>query len=211
MKRSRWILAATAVTALVAQRQDTEPPLKLQLEVNGESIEVQLDTPFEVQIDGKAVAMRLSASATRHFTYGGVEFDYPSGFAFEADLENEVVKLWNLDGSSAVIMVQTYAAMDIDTLTTLVVDEIVTGYESMQAQVKRETITLEGSEYQAEQVTVRVADQPIQQAILGFAAEDAAIVIILQDSLQEDGTNSAEFEEAREMFVSSFKVTRPAD
>ncbi|MHC4819103.1 MAG: hypothetical protein ACYTF8_13725, partial [Planctomycetota bacterium] len=63
--------------------EDKEPPQLFLLEVGGRNLPVQLGRPFDVEVDGKTVTMKLHVRPYRVFEAAGVRFRYPRHFTFE--------------------------------------------------------------------------------------------------------------------------------
>ena len=84
--------------------ESQEPPLKFTLEINGQQHELELNKP--VKLDGayNDPKIVLTASPIRQFTYGGVAFQYPASFAWEAEIESDNKMTWTLSGRDFTII-----------------------------------------------------------------------------------------------------------
>ena len=208
--RALAFLAASSLTVLAIgehAREDREPPLELVLEVAGQHIDVELDKAFHATIGDREVPMKLVAKPTRHFRFGGVEFDYPRHLAFDADHTTVGLSMWTLDGSDCVLMVQKYAGTELRTLLPEVIDTMIQGYG--ESKVKKSTAMLElaGEKLEGTRLTVSIAGQHIQQDLFGVMTDDASIVLIIQDSL-DDGATTDETRKVVELLKKTLRISR---
>jgi hypothetical protein len=83
--------------------QTAEPPQRFTLLVNGQPQIVRTDQEFSLNVTGET-KLKLTVDPNRSFEYGGLQFDYPSSFAFEAEILSDSAT-WSLDGSTVVLMI----------------------------------------------------------------------------------------------------------
>jgi hypothetical protein len=62
--------------------------------------EVALDTPIRIPGEFENPTVIITALPTRKFQSGGLEFEYPASFRWEADLSNPARKEWVLRGET---------------------------------------------------------------------------------------------------------------
>ena len=80
-----------------------EPPRGYTLDVSGKRLPLTLGSPTSIQGTFKNPTVTLQAAATRHFSYGGLQFDYPATFSFEYEKE-EGYRNWTIAGKSTKIL-----------------------------------------------------------------------------------------------------------
>ena len=98
------VISTFTVSNSFAADETIEPPLKLTLEVDGKPFPIELGREQKLTGDFRNPTVVLRAAPTREFTYGGIAFDYPSNFSWEAEIQNEAYKSWTLSGNDSKIL-----------------------------------------------------------------------------------------------------------
>lgn len=91
-------------TASFAADESQEPPLIYTLEVNDRQHQIYLNKPVQIPGSYNDPHVVLKASPVRYFAFGDVEFQYPSSFSWEAEIEGPDEKHWILSGNDFLIM-----------------------------------------------------------------------------------------------------------
>ena len=190
-----------------APKEDQEPPQTFFIEAGDKKIPVDLGQPFPTaEFAGKATAT-LRVDPHRTFRYAELVFQYPQEFVFEADLENEAVSIWSLSGSNSVIMVQKYPGRkDADEVRKEVVRAMGDQYQEALKSQSAVALPLKSGNLQGVRLNVELAGSPLVQDLFSFTAGDCAIILLLQDSPQENKQPSAEHAKAQKMLTDSLSV-----
>ncbi len=186
------------------QDETKEPPIEYQLLVNGKALNVELDTEFELDIQGKT-KLKLTASNVRNFKYGGITFPYPTSFAFEAELD-AVSKLWTLDGSSCLIMV--FAFPSANGLGHKSFAESIGAEYQNEPDFSPTTLTCDGQELEGTQLNIKIEQTNLVQMVFEIPTKDGARVIVLQDTLEDDGSHTAEFNGVVKLLKQNLKISQ---
>lgn len=200
-------LSSPSVAQEAASDAAVEPPLEFVLNVGGKDMPVRLDEPFELEGgDGKQV-LTLSVGDTRLFDKSGIKFRYPRHFAFEADLEDPTFQGWTLDGNSTVMML--FLAPDTDDAATMrddFVETMVEQFGEEQTSVSKTSISLEDEAVSGSRIEALIADVTLRQDIFGLATPEGALILVIQDTLEDDGSPTKETAGAIELLKETFKV-----
>jgi len=196
----RWPVAfaliATATAAIGA-----EPPARLGLEIGGTTIEVEAGQRFEFQVDGKTTAARIVELPTRRFDEAGIRFEYPRHFPWEHDAPD----MWTLDGNSAVLIL-TRAGADADTTAADLLDGVEESLRSTR-RTPREKVVLPTRQGDIEGLAsnVRIGNLQMRNEAYVLVAQGARFLLILQDSLDDDGRPTTEFNEMRKRLATTLE------
>ena len=159
-----------------------------------------------IVVTANVFSATLTVAPERTFPYGGVRFDYPRHYTFEADPTSPGLKIWTLSGNNFKIM---YFVAD----ETLTVDVFLA---SMMQQVDPN-----GGPIDAEPVTIALGGQSLlgKRAKMTLAGQafytDAYLLpgqatgsrlLVLQDALTDAGGGSAEAATAIELLASTFAI-----
>lgn len=98
------ILSCLLGAALSTADETKEPRLELTLFVNGKPFSVELGRGQKITSDFKNPTIVVRAAATRRFSYGGISFEYPANFTWEAEVEGNAYKCWTISGNDSKIM-----------------------------------------------------------------------------------------------------------
>ncbi len=98
------LLLMTIASTCAGQDESREPPQEFTLIVDGKPYPIAIGK--ELQLEGTLMkpTIELEASATRKFSRGGLEFQYPAGYSWEARLEKQNLKTWILTGNDITIL-----------------------------------------------------------------------------------------------------------
>jgi hypothetical protein len=201
------ILFLATVQSVIAQADpdSIEPPLGYSLQIGDKTVRLTVDEPVQVNGTFTNPKVKLIPDEFREFNYAGISFQYPSYFAFEADVEEKALRNWSLNGKNCVIMVQHYnAKIALDDL----VDALVERYGEKNTQVTDVTMKLAGQKVAGKKIRARVASTIIIQEMFPIASPNGATVLLLQDSPKEDGAASEERQLIEKRIVESFAIKK---
>ncbi|MFN8391241.1 MAG: hypothetical protein U0136_13195 [Bdellovibrionota bacterium] len=110
---STLLLTLLPLQAYAAPTEDVEPVRSFTLQIGKASRQLTLDTPLTVPGSFTDPTVKLTAASTRRFPYGGISFEYPAQFTWEADVKSSAYKAWTLSGNDLKIM-YSYSQVPID-------------------------------------------------------------------------------------------------
>jgi hypothetical protein len=174
---------------LVIASEKQEPSLGYTLRLGKETVrlvpgqETQLKGVFE---NPKAT---LIPDKERLFTYAGLTFKYPSNFAFEADFKTDGVKIWSLDGSDFIIMVQQYDAV----VTPKTLSEQLKKMYGPATKTESTSYKFNGTELSGVRVVATIAETKLTQDVLAVPTKKGSRVLILQDAKEKVSDDESKF------------------
>jgi hypothetical protein len=198
------VAAVMMLVAPVGQAQTSEPPQKFSLEVDGAPREIRPGEVIEIEATG-TVKLKLSVAPHRLFEYGGVRFEYPSAFGFEAEID-EASASWTLDGNSVVLIL-------------LEIPETEMSHEEMAQSIAEnyedpaiESCAFEFGETRCDgtRITAELAAQRMSQEVYAIPSENGVRFLIVQDSLDEAGGHSAEHAQTTRILGETFRIVETA-
>ena len=180
-----------------------EPPQLLVLQMERREIPVQLDKPFTVVIGGNEVKMKLIARPHRLFEAGGVRFKYPRRFTFEYE-KDEDVTTWAFEGPSTTLMLMRFEKEDPKALLKRMEDE----FAQIGPNTKRSDTKLAVGKrvFAGRRLDLRVAGESLRQDLFAFNAGGATYLLMVQDSLTDDGKQTAETRAALELLGKTLEL-----
>ena len=185
--------------------EHAEPERAYTLMVDGQ--EVALQPGVEVQVQGKFEnpTVKLELGATRHFRYGGIAFDYPAGFVWEADVADPSFRMWTMDGASVSLMVfRTSFGYSVEEFVESLAEEF-DSFESMPIQQELGTLELQG-----ETVTAEIAQSVLTYDVFEIPSEVGSTLLILMGST-DDGVHTEEYRGVMRGLWSSLRLGAEAD
>lgn len=190
---------------MVTRDESIEPSSIFVLDVNGEKFELTSGKPTELPIEVKNPKVALEVKPYKEFTYAGIYLKYPQSFSFEADLADETVKMWNLSGNSGILMIQKYSLeMDHQTMAHLLQPR----YGEKNARIADCEILLDGKKVPGTKVVATFGGTSISQEVYSFNVEGGSILVILQDSIDEEGKPTQEGVDLKGMISKTFKLVK---
>jgi len=200
-------LAAWAPSSLDAQRQNeaAEPRRDYVLSVDGNSVVVRPGEELQLKGEFKDPRVRLDVGPVRHFAYGGIAFDYPASFVWEADIVDSFMKTWTMDGADISIMVfRTEFEFTAEEFTESLAEEF---DEIEQEQIVRR---FGESEFAGEQVITVIAGSTLIYEALQVPVEEGSTLLVIMDS-SEGSSHSSEYAEAVGMMRETFRLVGNVD
>ena len=186
----------------VSAAEDTEPPLHFTLKIGDRSVRVAPGVAADVKGKFTDPKVTLVPDAHRTFGYGGMTFDYPSNFAFEADFSTNGLKMWTLDGNNFVIMIHHYEA---ETVAPADLAEVMK--KSYGAGAKSEPVShnFNGTKLSGVRIHATVAGTSLIQDILALPAKEGGRVLILQDLSPQEKVSDDESKQVLKLLGETLK------
>lgn len=202
------VLGSSSVAQDEPSTAGSEPPLEFVLKVGDKEVPVRLEEPFKLEASGKQT-LTLSVNDTREFDKSGIKFRYPRHFAFEADLEDPTFMGWTLDGNSTVLML--FLAPETDDEVAMrdeFVQTMVGQFGEDRTSVGKTSISLEGKKTEGSRIEAVIADVTLRQDIYGLPTDEGALLLVIQDTLEDDGSSTKETTGAVKLLNDTFKIER---
>ncbi|QDV07962.1 hypothetical protein Poly30_34980 [Planctomycetes bacterium Poly30] len=183
----------------------SEPPTRFVLTIDGDTHSMIAGEPLELLMGDRKHTLSLEEADTRIVQAAGLRFEYPRmmSFEYEKDLFS---KIWTLDGNDAVVMVFEFPiAPSVEEFTA----EQVSAYSSLgEVESSEIEIVLEGEAVEGTRLTV-VADMfSLLVEIFPIDGDTSSKRwIVLQDSTDDVGSTSEEFDDIKAMIVETLTRT----
>ena len=185
--------------------QTDEPPQKLVLQIGGQQVEFVPGEEIRLTGHYSNPTARLLASPTRHFSYGGICFEYPAGFSWEADAEDDSYRSWTMSGNECVIIYLTFA--DRITPATFAAS-LREQYGPSNTEIESINRSLGSMVLPGKRVIANIAGTRIVQDVLDVpAASGHSRLLVLQDMTESNAGGRNESKSALELLSKSFRVT----
>lgn len=198
-----WIVMSSV---LFAADETKEPTLDYTLKVGKKSYPVIEGKAFEIETEGGKSKAVLEAKDYRVFPYQNISFHYPRHLTFEADVAEAASMTWMLSGNDVILMV---FSMDGDISAAEMADSLKLQYGSKNTKLLPETLSLGGKKYEAVRLEVNLVGTTLCQKVLKLKSVGGrTLLLVLQDSLSDEGKHSAEFDAAVKMVSETLKVKK---
>ncbi|TWT99537.1 hypothetical protein Pla108_04800 [Botrimarina colliarenosi] len=173
--------------ALVATAARSAEPQQARLTIDEAVYNVPLGKAFAVRIGGERVTLRIDPQSDNAFEAAGVAFRYPSSLKASDTAGGDDVQVWTLQGLSAAVMLQKYAAgLDAKSLRDVLVENLI---EREGVSDKQQRVKLTGAERGYEGAQLRY-QKPAQgkapatetvQNVFTFANAEGIFALMVQD------------------------------
>ena len=195
------VLTCLPLILVAAVDESVEPSDSYRLLLNNRELPVFTDREVELPADAGSASVRLAVDPNKKFTYGGVSLSYPRYFTFEADVGDPGIQLWSLSGNKVVLMIQRYPVeMDHRTMA----EQLLPSFGVENSTLGSCTILLEQKKTDGSQVITTIGEGTISQEIYSFKMAPGSLLLILQDTLEPDGSVASEGIKFREQLSSTF-------
>lgn len=187
--------------------QTEEPPPRYFIEHGAEKIPVELDRPFKVEASGPT-ELTLTLQPTRLFPHAGLEFEYPTGFSFEAIVDEESGN-WTLEGELCMVIVVEMPDEELEHHE--MAESIAAGFDEagQEADYADVRVKLADMTLGATELRVKLDDFVFAYDVWSIPTEGGSRFLILQDGLDEAGQHSHEFQQLRELVQRSLRIKSP--
>jgi hypothetical protein len=166
--------------------------LLLYLETNGKRATIELDKPFDLEALAGDKTATLRAEPYRVFPYAGLSFRYPRGYSFEAKLKPNL-STWTLKGSHVVITIDRFPGLrDHVAIRQAMVKNMLKSYAGSKTRELDTQLDVKGATLTGRRIEVTLAATLLHQDLLSLVAGNDTVVLMLQDTPQEDGKPSPE-------------------
>ncbi len=198
-------LASISAGIAATQGNEAEPEQKFILQVDNKKYDVLLGAQHKINIAGKLYEVGIQSSPTRHFDKAGVSFDFDAKRHFSYEALSTFVDHWSLDGNNTTIIVQNYK---VKVANSEIIDSFKDQYQKMKAKTNWSKTKLQhdGSDIPGERLLINMGEVNLEQQIFFFNKKNETRVVILQDAINDDKSNTEEFQKMRALFQKSLSV-----
>lgn len=185
--------------------ENAEPERAYTLQVDGQ--QVALQPGVEVQLEGRFEnpTVKLVLGSTRNFRYGGVSFDYPANFVWEADVSDPSFRMWTMDGADVSLMVfRTSFGFSAEEFVDSLAEEF-DSFESNPISQELGALKLQG-----QAVTTEVAQSVLTYDVFEVPSEVGSTLLILMDAT-DDGLHTEEYRRVLRGLATSLRLDGVAD
>ncbi len=195
------IICCISATQFVHAQEHTvlQPQLKLDIEVNGEKHQI---------IDGETITVngntiKVSSSDNMTFNYGALKFDYPKNFSFEYESDTGYQN-WSLDGNNLVIM---YFKFDAEVGLDDFINQMISQFGEENSKVTDKEIQLGDIALNGKRIDIHIVGANLTYDMyLLDAGDDATHFLSLQDTKNDDGSDSKEYIDTLEIMDKTIKI-----
>lgn len=190
--RKLLILTAAILLSLKVANADeaAEPPLRLTLTVNGQTLTAGEGKPVQLKGAFNDPTISVNVDPYRAFSAQGVSFEYPRGFSFEADFSDQNAKIWTLAGNDLKIMLFVIAAKTDD---RAIADGMADQFGRDNVTESATELTLGGKKIPGVRQLISLMGHKLTNDVFVLStAANRTVVLVLQDSPQPNGDRSTE-------------------
>ncbi|MCK5940456.1 MAG: hypothetical protein KAI24_00700 [Planctomycetes bacterium] len=184
-----------------------QPPLQIELTIDGQRHELVAGTPAKVRIGDAEHVLVATPKATRQFAAAGVAFEYAAGMGFEYESDEEFdMRTWTLDGSDTTVLVYEFT----DGSTTPMARSVLAGTANQfepDAKIDELRLSIGGKQQTTYKVVVDISDEPVAFYTFDPAGCHGRIVVMIQDMLDENGATTAETKQLLTLLDKTFRTT----
>jgi hypothetical protein len=188
-------------------KEDQEPPQIFYLEFDGKKVPVELNKPLGTEVLGGSKSFTLRVEPYRVFRHAGLSFQYPREYTFENDHATPGVSIWTLSGPDCLIMIQRYEGSgDPELVRQALVNELAKKYKDGKKRQVETTWKLKDRTLKGVRLEVELAGIRLHQDVYSFRAGQGSVLLLIQDSLQDDGKASAERVRTEKMLSETLRL-----
>jgi hypothetical protein len=187
------------------QDEAVEPRRDYILSMNGDSFVIRPGVELKIDRDFKQPTVRLDVGPIRHFSYGGMAFEYPAAFVWEADVFDASMKTWTMDGADISMMV-------FRTSFGFSAEEFADSLEEEFPDLEREEISRSLGSFQLSgtQLTTQIASSTLIYEVLEAPVKVGGALIVIMDAT-DGGAHTSEHGEAMALLEQTFRLAGGLD
>ena len=201
------ILGCLIAPVFCTADETKEPPLQLTLFVNGKPIPVALGRERKLTGEFKNPTIVVRAAATRRFSYGGISFEYPAKFTWEAEIGRKAYRCWTLSGNDSKIM---YFVVGSELTPEIYAKGIVEQFGAKNTTIQPIRRRFGKRKLEGKRVAMIIGGSAIvQDAFTIPAAANQWRLLVLQDVAPERTPELEEPKRVLDLLSKSFRVDLP--
>lgn len=171
-----------------------EPAQKLVLKIGGKAVPMVVGRETKLEGEFKDPAVTIEAASARSFDWGGMKFDYPAGYNWEAK-GDAMSHTWIMEGPDVTLIVVRFAiALDASALADAVAKGH--GHKAVKTEI---TETHGGREFKGWKIAGKISAIPMNIRVFSIPRKQGSLVIQVTDSPGDAKNDSAEFKTTMEL------------
>ena len=200
-----FIIQIFFITSSFADRNEEEPRQMASLKINGAMHSVVVGQESELTINNQPYQVVLELDPIRNFSKKGISFDYSSEKNFAYQSLSSIADHWELSGSNSAIMVQNYPGK---TSRNDIYKAFLDEYALMKAELDTKDITLHsnGNAFEGKRLRIDMGNAHLMQDVFVFENKNSTLVLILQDNVNEDGSNTKEYIDTTDLIRDTLRI-----
>lgn len=164
-----------------------EPALGFTLQIGDKTVRVREGEATKIDGRFNNPEVRLVADEFRIFSYAGINFRYPRGYAYEADFTDKDVRMWTLTGNACTVMVYSYAqVVTPEEFASNLADTL----DADTTKVSNGTMKVGSRDLKGKRIQTVIAGNPIVYDAVAVPSAKGSVLLVLQDSVGKDGMPS---------------------
>lgn len=190
--------------ALCPADDSAEPPIVYTLEINDQTVTLQPDTPLEVEGSFENPTLTLRVAQTRTLQAGGITFNYPAYFTFEADTSDPDVQTWTASGNDVTLMLFSFAEQ-VD--ARALAESTARALQAQDVKVEPTSVKLGQDERPGVKATMALLEKTVVQQVLTLPpTAEGSRLLVLQEVRKQGADEAAELGAALKVVASSLKI-----
>ena len=177
------------------------------IHLNDTVIQVALDKPYQLNVKGKKLALKLTQKDTLIFDGSFFSFLYPKGFKVaETDIEEGVKQFAILTAEGSGFLIQKFESLNPTSLNELMLSEVTKesisyGYEEKRSSTRKKLKS--GQEITITKSVLRYKDEVNSYEVASIGKKDAGILIV---TMRMDEESNTQGQKIIDMLWKSIKV-----
>lgn len=180
------------------------------LEIDGVEHELVMGKPVDVVVAGKSHRVLLKEKPYTTHNYKGVTFEFPSQLLSTVDQADPEYTQWSVEGPNAVLMLFCFKGdPQHKVMHATMLQSMKDQYADLS--VKQSSVQFKskpGVELSGERLKVNLVEIKLIQDIYSFSHRGDSYVLILQDTLLDDGSNSEDYKALLKQFTNTFAIDK---
>jgi hypothetical protein len=209
MNTTAFAIALSASLLSLSPRQGTrlaEPPQEFVLQGNGKELELRIGQPAELPKEFAGAKVTLRVRPTRLFDYQGLRFRYPQNYSWEYEQKEDGPQSVTLSGHTNVLIFQFYEdKQDPARQAEKLANSIAASLGSSTRTSACELVGAEKRKLAGKRLEAVVAATRIVQEVYAIPLGSEVALLIVQDTLDDDGQSDPETAAILELFAESLE------
>jgi len=172
--------------------------------IDGKTYETCTSATITAEIGGKKVEVVISEKPTKTFRYSGVTFDFPKDhiYAFQAAPN---LDLWTLSGSDNIIMIFV-TQVEPEAFMKNMIQGVIEKYGKGNTKITKCEQDFGSVRVIGQRLTAILAQEKLTQELYLVTNGRNRIILMLQDSPRDDGSETAETSGVRKLLKQTFSI-----
>ena len=200
---ARLLLAALLFpSAAFADDSMKEPVQKLVLNIGGKAVPMVIGKEVKIEGEFKEPTAIIEAASVRSFDIGGIRFDYPAGYNWEAE-RDDTSHTWTMEGPDVTLMVFRFdKGMDAGGLADAVAKRH--GRNAVKTEI---TEMHGGREFIGWKISGKISGIPIKIRVFSIPFKQGSLIFQIVDSPGTAKEESPEFMSTMELLGKTLTIS----